>query len=182
MICAAGARRVTHGFTLLELLVTLAIMLIVLAYGSGPFGAMMAQNRLTTTVNDFVGTLTLARSMAVMGNGAVSVCSNAGEACGNKDDWANGALLFYNPNKLDVLSGTIRKRLNITGQVTIKSNVKAITFDRDGSASVPAAATAGESASARWVFCDPSGRASSRIVAVHGSGSNHLYKPAACAL
>jgi len=187
MICAAGARRVTHGFTLLELLVTLAIMLIVLAFGSGPFGAMMAQNRLTTTVNDFVGSLTLARSMAVMGNGAVTICSNNGGACGSATDWAKGALLFNDPSELGGTGMQIRKRLDVPTGVTILSNVKAIVFYPDGSAALPrpdalSRPDALPDVGARWVFCAASGDASPRVISVTEIGANYLYKPSACTL
>jgi type IV fimbrial biogenesis protein FimT len=162
MTCADVARRFSRGFTLLELMVTLAIILIVLMFASGPFGALMAQSRLTTTVNDFVGTLTLARSTAVMGNGAVTVCSNNGDACGENTDWAKGALLLTGEE--------IRKRLDVPAQVRIQSNVKVITFNPDGSAEIS------DDKDARWVFCAESGDAHPRIVSVIESGANYLYK------
>ncbi|AUB84851.1 GspH/FimT family pseudopilin [Candidatus Thiodictyon syntrophicum] len=172
--------RAKRGVTLIELMITLAIMVIVLMFAAPPFGALMARNRMSTTVNNFVATLSLARSMAVMGTAPVSICSDDGNgACGGTGDWAKGALLFRDDDSNQILDGTeaVTKRLNASESTTIVANVAAVTFSQDGTATTTAAG-----ANSTWVFCDPSGRVSPRLVAVQGGGSNYLYQHAACSL
>lgn len=165
-----------RGFTLIELMVTLAVMLIVLMFASGPFGALLARNKLTATVNDFVATLSLARSMAVKGE-PTTICIDNNGACGTGTDWSNGALIFTDANANKVIDGTdaIKRRLDATANIIITSNVAAVTYGRDGGATMQSATT-----NSKWLFCDSSGRAEPRIVAVSGVGSNYLFKPATC--
>ena len=49
------------GFTLLELMVTLAIVAIVLTVGIPSFREMMRENRLATQTHEFLAALALAR-------------------------------------------------------------------------------------------------------------------------
>ena len=51
-----------NGFTLVELMIGLAIAAIVLSIGVPSFGDLMRNNRMTTQVNELVGALNLARS------------------------------------------------------------------------------------------------------------------------
>ncbi len=172
--------RAERGVTLIELMVTLAIMLIVLMFAAPPFGALLARNKMSATVNNFVATLNLARSTAVMRGVPVTVCSDNGSGtCGGVGDWAKGALLFRDQDSDHTLNGTeiIANRLEASASITILANVAAVTFSRDGTAT-----TTGAGANSQWVFCDPSGRVSPRLVAVQGGGSNYLYQHAACSL
>lgn len=53
------------GFTLIELMVTLAVAAILLTVGVPSFQQLIRSNRLSTNTNEFVATLNLARSEAV---------------------------------------------------------------------------------------------------------------------
>jgi len=92
------ARRVTpgrdKGFTLYELLVTLAIAS-VLAAMSFRVGAVLHDSRLSTTANELLTHLALARSEAVKRQLPVSVCKSAnGMQCNGDLSWADGWLVF----------------------------------------------------------------------------------------
>ena len=56
--------RYQNGFTLYELLVTMLIVGVVLSLGIPNLTAFTANSRVTTTSNDLLGSLTLARSEA----------------------------------------------------------------------------------------------------------------------
>jgi len=173
-----GAER---GVTLIELMVTLAIMLIVLMFAAPPFGALLARNKMSATVNNFVATLNLARSTAVMRGVPVTVCSDNGSgACGGVGDWAKGALLFRDTTTDQQITGTetIAKRLEASGTVTIIASAAAVTYRMDGAATTANAIPT----DFRWVLCDPAGRVSPRLVTVRGNGASYLYQSAACAL
>ena len=68
--CRAG------GFTLVELMVTLAVAAILIAIAVPSFRNIMASNRLNTAANELVGAITAARMEAIQRNGPAQFCSN----------------------------------------------------------------------------------------------------------
>lgn len=181
MFHADVAIRARRGITLIELMVTLAIMLIVLMFAAPPFGALLARNKMSATVNDFVATLNLARSTAVMGMVPVSICSNNGsDACGGTGDWAKGALLFRDEDSNQTLDAgeVVAKRLEAPGTITITASAAALTYRADGTATTANAIPT----DFQWVLCDPAGRVSPRLVTVRGNGASYLYQSSDCSL
>lgn len=75
------------GFTLIELMIGIAIMGIVLAFGGPALQDMIASHRLKTQVNSFVGALNIARSEAVKRNKLVVVRKTS-------TDWKDGWEVF----------------------------------------------------------------------------------------
>ncbi|MEB1220701.1 Tfp pilus assembly protein FimT/FimU [Xanthomonas campestris pv. campestris] len=70
------------GFTLIELMVTVAVLAIVLAVAVPAFGTLIRSSRLTSNANEVVAALQLARSEAVRQNSLVAVCrSDNGSTC-----------------------------------------------------------------------------------------------------
>lgn len=67
------------GFTLIELMMTLAIAAIVLTLGIPSFQETMRSNRLTTQANDLVTAINLARAEAVKRRSPVSVCASSNQ-------------------------------------------------------------------------------------------------------
>ena len=64
------------GFTLVELVVTLALVAILATLAAPSFRNVIADNRLVSCANQFVGTVNLARSEAIKRSTAVSVVNN----------------------------------------------------------------------------------------------------------
>jgi len=75
-----------RGFTLVELIMGLAIVAIVLTLGVPSFGDLIRNNRLTTQVNQVVSALALARSEAIKRAALIDVSSASGGA-NWKDGW-----------------------------------------------------------------------------------------------
>lgn len=83
------------GFTLVELLVALAVAAILLAAGVPSFRSTIVSNRLTSTTNDLVGTLAQARSEAIRRGARVTVCiSSNGTSCATTGSWEQGWISF----------------------------------------------------------------------------------------
>lgn len=65
--------RPNTGFTLVELLITIALIAVVAGFAVPQFGDMIERNRVTSTTNSVVGLLNYARSEAIRRNVRVSV-------------------------------------------------------------------------------------------------------------
>lgn len=78
-----------RGFTLTELMVTLAVAAILAALTVPSMTIMLQGNKVVGIANDLVGVVSLARSEAVRRNATVSVDSTAGAA-----NWAGGWIIY----------------------------------------------------------------------------------------
>ncbi|WP_156775423.1 GspH/FimT family pseudopilin [Hydrogenophaga sp. RAC07] len=137
-------RAVQHGFTLIELMVAIAILAILLAVGVPSFQSFIASSRLTTANNDFVGAMTLARSEAIRRGNRVTVCKSADlNTCTTAGGWQQGWIVFVDTTRsgaaAEVNTGeTIVSRYEaIQGSLTLvgDTNVASyISFAADGTA------------------------------------------------
>ena len=108
----------SSGFTLIEVLMTLAIAVIVLTIGVPSFQASIDNNRKTTAISDMHTALSLARSTAITRRERVTVCKSSDIAdCGDNDDatictcanddggsdWSQGWIVFVDPNNREVV-------------------------------------------------------------------------------
>lgn len=126
-----------RGFTLLELLITVAVLAIVLAIGVPSFADMIRNNRLASESNELVTSITLARSEALKRGIPVSVCPRSGATCADSTDWSNGWLVFTDdlaptgalnaPTDAVLLSSSA----NDSG-VSITSDKKSVTYTSTG--------------------------------------------------
>nr|WP_298108207.1 GspH/FimT family pseudopilin [uncultured Pseudomonas sp.] len=83
------------GFTLIELMVALAVLAILLGIAVPSFGSMIRDSRASTLASELQGALQLARSEAVKRRQSVVVCRRKpGESsCQNGADWTTGWLI-----------------------------------------------------------------------------------------
>ena len=83
------------GFTLVELLVNMAVAAVLLGIGMPAFGSLVQESRLTTTTNRLVAALHLARSEAVRHNARVTLCNSGdGSYCAEGGGWDQGWIVF----------------------------------------------------------------------------------------
>lgn len=79
------------GFTLYELMVTLAVAAVIVSFGVPGFSSMVQNNRAVTHSNDLITALNLARSEATRRGVAIQVCSSTdGATCSGSTDWSTG--------------------------------------------------------------------------------------------
>lgn len=83
------------GFTLLELMIVVAIGGILLAVGIPSFRSMITTNEISSTTNDLTMSLKLARNSAITSGHTASVCgSDDGEKCNAGNVWSKGWLVW----------------------------------------------------------------------------------------
>ena len=84
-----------RGVTLVELMLALSIGALVTGLAVPALTGLMAGKGLTTSTNQLIADMTLARSEAVRRSGGVVICSSHdGKACSGSADWGDGWILF----------------------------------------------------------------------------------------
>lgn len=93
------ARR-ARGYTLLELVVTLALAAILTAVALPAFRSTLDRQRATTSVHLLTAQFAQARSTAITRAEVVSVCPSRGDGrCREDGDWSEGWILFRDPDR-----------------------------------------------------------------------------------
>lgn len=89
--------RSNRGFTLVELMVTIAVLAILVAIAFPSFESSFRSNRVATTNNALLTALSMARSEAVRNTRGGGVCASAdGTACDGT--WSQGWMAFADNN------------------------------------------------------------------------------------
>lgn len=94
-----AARPHGRGFTLIELIVTIAVAAILVTVAVPNLQMFIKNNRIKTSVGELAVALNLARSEASKRAARVTVCVRASDtACGGGNDWSTGWLVFNDTN------------------------------------------------------------------------------------
>lgn len=125
-----------RGFTLIELIISLAVVAILSSMVITFSSAFLQDNRMSLANNDLVGSISLARSAAVSRGSDVTICaSNDGASC-TATAWELGWIVFSDSSANGVVDGT-DQILKVNNQVGIDISVSGgsnfITFKPMGS-------------------------------------------------
>jgi type IV fimbrial biogenesis protein FimT len=135
------------GFTLMELLITIAIAAIVMTLGIPSFRYVTNSNRIAGEVNGLLGDLQFARAEAIKEGQNVTVCVSAlGASCDGTSTWQSGWMVYSNPTGVTtpVATSILRIQSTFSGTDTFVAfpATSAITFNREGYAvGIPGAGT-----------------------------------------
>lgn len=128
------------GFSIVELVVTLAVAAILLAIATPSLGAFFRTNRLAASTNDVVLSLQLARAEAARRGRAVSLCrSSDGSTCTAGAAWAGGWIVFQDANAAGTPAPTsadselIRVFQPLDEGLTLTAPADYVRFRADGS-------------------------------------------------
>jgi len=124
------------GFSLMELLVTIAVLAAVLTIAIPNFRDFLLNSRIANQTNEFVLALAYAKSEAVKRNLNVTVCSRASNtACAASTTWDAGWLVFAdtNANGAPDAGEILQVRADLEGNNTLRAGARQrVTFNTSG--------------------------------------------------
>ncbi|WP_370599950.1 GspH/FimT family pseudopilin [Pseudomonas nitroreducens] len=90
-------RQAAGGFTLIELMVTIAVAAILISLAVPSFNDATLSGKLAATANDLVAGVALGRSEAIKRNALVSMCASSdGSTCASSGGWEQGWIILTN--------------------------------------------------------------------------------------
>lgn len=84
----------SRGFTLVELMITIAVLAIGSALAYPSFSNVIKSNRVATSTNSLIAAFNLARSEAIRSNRGGGVCPSSGGVQCDGADWNKGFIAF----------------------------------------------------------------------------------------
>lgn len=147
---AGAPPRASGGFTLIELMVTIAVLVVLVTLAAPAFTSLFLDSRRAATVNDFIAAVNYARATAVTQRVSVTICrsANATQTSASCDTgtsgtgWENGWIIFVDANANGTLdsgennaTSILRRHERLTTGSTLHGNnniVNRITFNNAG--------------------------------------------------
>jgi len=191
---APHRRRGQRGFTLVELMVVIALAAILIVVAAPGMTKVIRGNRIQTEASSFVADMQYARTEAIRRGYNVTVCpSSDGASCLGANTWQAGWMVFTDRGTLGVFDTSVsdtmlRVRKAFTNGDTAVAYVGSgatapinnyITFNREGFASGPGAGTTmlkfnvstNDASAKRCVSIDLTGRLTTVVNGVSSMGA-----------
>lgn len=125
------AQRSIVGFTLVELMVSIALVAIVASVAVPSFNSLVQGNRLISASNQLLSAFHTARSEAIKRSQTITLCATSdGSSCAATSDWSNWLIMAGNEI---VVQGRLADGLNVSGPAATSINFTALGLVRDNS-------------------------------------------------
>jgi len=166
------------GFTLIELIVTLALAAIILTQAVPSFNALVQNNRLISQKNEFISALNLARSEALKRGVRITVCASSDKTTCNTANWEKGWIIFSDRNgnvALDAGTGACLATEDCLIRVSSGLNAgNTLTARKSGAATdsgfIQYTPRGAVDAAATFTFCDKRGSEYARATNINNLG------------
>ena len=131
-----------RGFTLIELMVTVAIVAILAMVAAPSFSQAILSNKLNAYANNFMASAQLARSEAIKRNSTVRLCRSAdGLSCAASGNWKQGWIVFHDVNNngaVDSGDTVIQAQEALSTDYSFTGDSYSLTFQSIGAGSTSA--------------------------------------------
>jgi type IV fimbrial biogenesis protein FimT len=120
------------GFTLVELMIVMAVVAILLSLAAPAFSGMVSSVRLSSASNSLFSSLLLARSEAIKRNSRAVLCKSAnGDTCVSTGGWEQGWIVFHDANNnaaLDIGETVLSREPALPGLIRLTGNNPLISY------------------------------------------------------
>ena len=162
------------GFTLVELIMALGVLGLTMAFAVPSFVTVISNNRISSSANDFVGSLQLAKAESAARIEPTTICKKniAGTGCLTSGDWQQGWIVFSDNNgnaAVDAGDTVVLNHEALDSQITFNGTAgvtNSITFNPSGRTSITGTQV--------LIMCDARGFAESAkgiLVTITGRGN-----------
>ncbi|MDP1864033.1 MAG: GspH/FimT family pseudopilin [Thiobacillus sp.] len=160
------------GFTLIEMMITIAVLAILLSIAIPSFQTLMLDNRIAAQANQLITAFNYGRSEAVKRAAPATVCpTNGGAACAGSTNWSTGWLVFADANNngtVDANEDILRVWPALDNGNTLNSGAKTrVTFTATGFAT---------GFNDTFSLCDKRGVPNSRATILNAMGRAYVKK------
>jgi type IV fimbrial biogenesis protein FimU len=151
--------KIRNGFTLVELMVTIAVAAILLTIGVPSLVSVYEGVRVNNNVEKIHNIVAFARNQAISYGATVNVCPFASEtSCGSTTDWSNGIRVYINNADGD---HELRVIDSFHSQDVVKGSASMLSFTAEGMVN---------GGSGNIIYCPGGKNADSKSVNVSSSG------------
>ncbi len=156
------------GFTLIELMVALAVFAITVTFAIPNFREFIQNNRLISQTNDVSSTLHLARSEAVKRKLTISICGSSNGTSCNSSSWEQGWIVFSDVDADGVVDAGTDEILRVVGALSGANTLRTVSFTSN--ARVQYNSQGGIDSSGSFKICDTRGVGNARAVNINITG------------
>lgn len=164
-----------NGYTLNELIITVALISVVTAIGVPSMTEFIKNDRLSTQINTLVGHLALARSQAATLHLPVTICASDDQATCSSNNWAEGWIVYIDADSSGNFSAgdeVVRAQEALEPGTTLNSTTgSAVTFDDRGFA---------PNGAGIFSLCDDRGVDHLKSISISNTGRVHRGGSVAC--
>lgn len=167
------------GFTLIELMVTIAVLAILLGIAAPSFNDVSLSSKLSSHANNLIASINMARSEAIKRNVRVTLCASAdGTDCATSGGWEQGWVVKYDASNNSCNASSPdwkvihRQQAASSGlKISETNSVRSLCFDPTGVGATAATLT--------LCRATPSVGSQERVVSVTATGRASVRKTTA---